>query len=246
MSAEATSSPGSSASHSWVHFRQRFLPAIALCLALAAQGLLLYSTDKVQIAAILFILAANCLLIAFYDWPAAVLSPYRSLCAPYLTRPLVRPTLARIFLFILSLFLAGLSFRRFGANNLAGGFWWWFAAIILFLIATIAVPHGYSSSARNSLRAWWETVDKRVLLLLLTIMLLATFYRFYRLQAVPLEMTSDHVEKILDVQDILDGQRPIFFTRNTGREMFQFYLTAAIINLTGLPNSHLALKVGTA
>jgi uncharacterized membrane protein len=59
-------------------------------------------------------------------------------------------------------------------------------------------------------------------------------------------MTSDHAEKLLDVYDVLTGQRPIFFPRNTGRELFQFYLTAALIQFTPLEIGHLALKTGTA
>ncbi len=59
-------------------------------------------------------------------------------------------------------------------------------------------------------------------------------------------MTSDHAEKLLDVQDILDGQRPIFLPRNTGREAVQFYLTAFLVRFTPLTMNHLALKVGTA
>jgi hypothetical protein len=89
-------------------------------------------------------------------------------------------------------------------------------------------------------------VDKRVLAILLGIILIATFFRVYRLAAVPAEMTSDHAEKLLDVQEIFDGQRPIFFPRNTGREAIQFYLTAFLVRFTPLQLNHLALKVGTA
>jgi len=82
-------------------------------------------------------------------------------------------------------------------------------------------------------------------LLLLAVFALAAFYRFYRLDQVPMEMFSDHAEKLLDVMDVLAGKTHIFFTRNTGREAFQFYLTAAIIKLFGTGVSFLSLKLGT-
>jgi hypothetical protein len=63
---------------------------------------------------------------------------------------------------------------------------------------------------------------------------------------VPPEMTSDHVEKLLDVHDLVTGQRPIFFVRNTGREPWQFYWTLMLIRLFDLPAKFFALKLGTA
>jgi 4-amino-4-deoxy-L-arabinose transferase-like glycosyltransferase len=81
---------------------------------------------------------------------------------------------------------------------------------------------------------------------LLAVMVLGVFFYFYRLDVTPAEMTSDHAEKLLDVNDILSGHYPVFFIRNTGREPLQFYLTRLLLALTGLPLSHLALKTGTA
>lgn len=75
---------------------------------------------------------------------------------------------------------------------------------------------------------------------------LAAWLRFWQLDGLPAEMTSDHAEKLLDVWDVLAGERPIFFERNTGREPLQFYLTALLAGPLGLGLSHLALKVGTA
>jgi 4-amino-4-deoxy-L-arabinose transferase-like glycosyltransferase len=59
-------------------------------------------------------------------------------------------------------------------------------------------------------------------------------------------MFSDHAEKLLDVSDVLGGQYPIFFPRNTGREAFQMYLTAATSRIFGTGISFLSLKLGTA
>jgi len=76
--------------------------------------------------------------------------------------------------------------------------------------------------------------------------IIVIFFRFYRLNEVLGEMFSDHAEKLLDVNDVLNGKFPVFFIRNTGREFFQFYWTAlvAIIFKTGI--SFMSLKIGTA
>jgi len=78
------------------------------------------------------------------------------------------------------------------------------------------------------------------------ILLIAAFFRFHRLDAIPAEPFSDHAEKILDVYDITQGETHIFFPRNTGREAIQFYWTVlvAAIFQTGL--SFQSLKIGTA
>ncbi|MBC8506762.1 MAG: glycosyltransferase family 39 protein [Anaerolineales bacterium] len=75
---------------------------------------------------------------------------------------------------------------------------------------------------------------------------LSAFFRLYLLDRVPPEMFSDHAEKLLDVGDVLNGQYSIFFVRNTGREAFQMYLTAAMAKLFGTGLSFLSLKLGTA
>jgi hypothetical protein len=72
---------------------------------------------------------------------------------------------------------------------------------------------------------------------------LAVFFRVFEFGAVPGEMFSDHAEKLLDVGELLNGQTLIFFPRNTGREAFQMYLTAAIALVTGL--NFTALRIGT-
>jgi hypothetical protein len=83
-------------------------------------------------------------------------------------------------------------------------------------------------------------------LLVLAVFGLAAFYRFYLLDQVPAEMFSDHAEKLLDVSDVLNGQYNIYFPRNTGREAFQMYLTAAMALLFKTGLSFLSLKLGTA
>jgi hypothetical protein len=120
--------------------------------------------------------------------------------------------------------------------------WWgvaaWLGALGLWL-------WGWRALARPTARArepWprWQAVA------FCAILLGAAVFRFWDISALPQEMTSDHAEKLLDVQDILDGRRPIFLERNTGREPLQFYLTALLAGPFGLGTSHMALKVGTA
>ncbi len=107
------------------------------------------------------------------------------------------------------------------------------------------------------LLAWWpqgrrvkvpslSRSDVATLVALGTVVCVASFFRFHQLSAVPGEPTSDHAEKLLDVRDVLNGEHPIFFTRNTGREPAQFYATAALIRLFGQPLSWETLKLGTA
>ncbi len=226
--------------------RSILLPLTALGLTLGGQWLLLETDYSPLIAAILFIAAANAYLLSLIQWPGATLVPETIEPLDVAWRPIIRTREWRAVLAINSLMLAIVSYGRFSGNALDKGFWTWIASIALFLIAFVRIPAAGPAEFFEALSAWWGRLDQRVLLLLSAIVLLALFFRFYRLSDIPAEMTSDHAEKILDVQDVLDGERPIFFPRNTGREMFQFYLTAGIIRLTGLPNGHLSLKIGTA
>ncbi len=80
----------------------------------------------------------------------------------------------------------------------------------------------------------------------LAVVAVVVYFRVYRLGQVPPEMFSDHAEKLQDVMDVLNGQFSIFFPRNTGREAFQMYLTAAVARLFGTGLSFMSLKIGTA
>jgi uncharacterized membrane protein len=95
-------------------------------------------------------------------------------------------------------------------------------------------------------RPAWDVRVTRFGLLLALAFLSAGFFRFYRLEAVPSDMFSDHAEKLLDVMDVLAGQTRIFFPRNTGREPLQFYLIAATARIFKTGVSFLSMKIGTA
>lgn len=95
-------------------------------------------------------------------------------------------------------------------------------------------------------RREWTISLSPWMLLLVVVFGITIFFRFYHLGATPGEMFSDQAEKLLDVNDLITGQTKIFFERNTGREPFQFYLTALIAQVFGTGISFLSLKLGTA
>ncbi len=89
-------------------------------------------------------------------------------------------------------------------------------------------------------------ISSRVVLLTL-IMLVGLFFYYHNLDSVPGEMDSDHAEKVLDVNDVVNHDiMPIFFERNTGREPLEFYLIAALVVVGQHPIDHMALKLVTA
>ncbi len=150
-----------------------------------------------------------------------------------------------------------IAYASFGSNRFTS----W--NLVLGLLATVYVILAcYIPAGKKDARALLERVAGFVvqvrttlfsspglpwgtLLIFLGVLVLAVFFRFYRIDSVPGEMFSDHAEKLLDVMDVLNGKTSIFFPRNTGREAFQFYLTAEIIQLLGTGISYLSLKIGT-
>jgi hypothetical protein len=82
-----------------------------------------------------------------------------------------------------------------------------------------------------------------VALALIAVLAAAVFFRAHRLDDIPNEMTSDHVEKLLDAHDVSQGRYHVFFPRNGGREAIQFYLVALAGRLFGTGMSFLTLKL---
>lgn len=133
----------------------------------------------------------------------------------------------------------------------------WVVAVVAWVLAWW--PRGDVNRAVlrrwvDSVREWrperWSTVIDAQRLVVICVVVVAVglgaFFRFYELDQTPLDPTSDHAEKLLDVTDVLNGKRPIFFERNTGREPFQFYLSAALFRIFNLPTTFVSLKMGTA
>jgi hypothetical protein len=221
-------------------------PLLSLTFAISGQWLITRQIPNYQAGAVSYALSLVLLLWILLGWPPAALSPAPDSPIFRHIRPITANSESRLVFILGILILAAMAFVGFAGNSLMGGIWAWLGAILLFLVSFAEIPDVDQENPIHSLTSWWQQVDKRVLTFLLGIILLAIFFRFYRLGTVPAEMTSDHAEKLMDVQDLLDGQRPIFFPRNTGREAVQFYLTAFLVRFTSLQTNHLALKVGTA
>ncbi len=156
----------------------------------------------------------------------------------------------RVALAYVAIFLTIAAYALSGGNTFTRtGVLAWGGALLLFLAGTAEVDRTAWQERIGRVPSLWRG-GLRVSIqphhwALLAIFLLALYFRVYRLAEVPADLGSDQAEKLLDVQDVLLGFRPIFFPRNTGREAFQFYLTALLIHATPLTLSHLALKVGT-
>lgn len=244
MNTTSTDNLASSSTISW--FKGLVAPLLILFFAFTGQWLFTRQDPNYWAGFLSYAISLVLFLLILLDWPPAQLP--QPAAAPIFRRlsPITGKAHWRLIYLLGTIILAALAFIGFTGNSLMGGFWPWLTAVLLFLVAFAEIPDSEGQDLKLSLRAWWLEGDKRVLLVLLLIILLAVFFRAYRLAELPAEMTSDHAEKLLDVQDILDGQRPIFLPRNTGREAVQFYLTALLIRFTPLTTSHLALKVGTA
>jgi hypothetical protein len=147
--------------------------------------------------------------------------------------------------FLLTAFLL-MGLNRFTFVNLTA----WFVGIVFVITGFWAdVPDLLTTLRRKFSKAfnisglririrWWDV-------LLVLAVLVIIFFRTHQLQQVPAEMFSDHAEKLLDVQDVLDGIYPIYFPRNTGREGFQMYLSAFIARYLGVGITSMTLKIGT-
>ena len=161
-------------------------------------------------------------------------------------RTFLRSTIA----FVASLLFSLIAFLSFG-----GGVFNWFNLVVWFIALLTMVwalwtpgtnVIGWLNRVRNFIsRPRLNLKIDRWALLLLAAFGLIIFFRTYRLADVPSQMVSDHAEKLLDIGDVLNGKTSVFFPRNTGREFFQFYLTAAIILLFKTGLTFMSLKIGT-
>ncbi|HEY3344640.1 MAG TPA: glycosyltransferase family 39 protein [Anaerolineaceae bacterium] len=213
---------------------------LAVIVALVAQRTLNPPIQQDTTGAVLYSLAAVLIL---WGWQVGDfrLNPTR----PEETRT-VRPI--RWEGFVVGVPMALLSFFIFG-NGLFTP-----ATLTAWLVTLAAFCYAFWAPVGEPLakRAWafirqprWRVVITPWMILVLVVALVGIFFRVYQLNSVPAEMVSDHAEKLLDVSDVLNGRTAVFFPRNTGREFFQFYLTAAVILLFKTGLSFLSLKIGT-
>ncbi len=155
------------------------------------------------------------------------------------------------------LFLAGLAVLlslaayEFNRNNTFTGFgvFVWISGVLAWLM--VLTPADFDLRAWVSARrAQWADLFRGELRLrlswtaaaLIVIMIVAAAFRFANFEAAPPEMTSDHVEKLLDAQRVLDGTYQVFFPNNGGREGLQMYLVALFSRLSGLGMQFATLK----
>lgn len=161
--------------------------------------------------------------------------------------PLVAEMRIRWLLACLALLLGAVTFATAGGNRFrwytvaawAGACGGWFLAFAERRLRAPRIRQWLSADGLSLSLKWRQLV-------LLAILLLAAWFRFYRLDDVPGEMTIDHPPKLLDIRELLQGQYRIFFPRNTGREPFQFYYTAALVRVFNLGLTHDTLRLGTA
>lgn len=211
---------------------------VGLFLALIAQ-LAIYNTGQWLGGTLLYIGAFGMLFAAWSHNSSIITLPVK---APWREIPSAAPANPARKLFVLPATLFALiAFASLPNNTFTPlGTVTWVTSLALYFIA---FWEGSLSDAVQNLRAILASQSRWVMLALLGIVILGAFFYFYRLDAVPAEMTSDHAEKILDTYDILHGKFSIFFERNTGREPLQFYFNALVVWLKIAPLDMLALKV---
>jgi len=152
------------------------------------------------------------------------------------------------FIFIPLLFAAFLTFggNQFTLLNVS----LWLATLAVGLWAFWEPQKRDGARATLNIRNWFIKRNRPDYwkLLVVGIFLVSAFFHFYQLNQIPLNMTSDHTEKLLDVSGVLQGNTQIFFSNNGGREPIQFYMAALFIKLfnTGLTFFTLKLTMAVA
>lgn len=149
----------------------------------------------------------------------------------------------------ISLGLAAVSFLFFGNGQFTTVNVIVWLSSIGFFIYSVRSP---GSTFENPVKRLWQGIQSELSikispwnLVWLAALAIGIYFRVTLFNQVPSEMVSDHAEKLYDISDILNGQSPVFFVRNTGREAFQFYWTVLIINVFGTGISFFSLKLGT-
>jgi len=240
----------------------------AFLLAIFGQLLVLNSPESplmgaglMLIGAGLFVLAAWCSAISLRNDSVIPIQPPLIVSAE---RPLT--LVERSPLLIAALSLSLITFLLVGNNNIpALGFFTWGLSVLAWLLLfwemdskwiawmwrrefdLQSVARWIKDQRLKIERVWRNGVDFKFtakLFFFLLILIVSAYFRFTRLNDVPIETTSDHVEKLLDTNDILNnGLRPIFEPANGGREPMTFYLIALTSYFTNLPLNHFLLKL---
>lgn len=157
--------------------------------------------------------------------------------------------LPQIALLVIGLALALMAYFLSSDNHftLIGVFSW--LVSIVFIAA-----YGLSSAGVSlSPSRWWREMreairvfnrDNRLTIVAVILITIGgAFFRLQQLNTMLPEMTSDHVEKLLDSQRVADGDFNVFFANNGGREPFQMYALAALAILPGINIDFMGLKL---
>jgi hypothetical protein len=128
-----------------------------------------------------------------------------------------------------------------------GGIAWLLSVVLWVAILTVDAPRlpGRSRSVGGAERSRWRTRIGWPVVALVGVIILGAVFRLHNLASTPPEMTSDHIEKLLDSLHVGEGYRGIFFPNNGGREGFQMYLVAFIAQTLGVGFNFTALKLAT-
>ena len=149
---------------------------------------------------------------------------------------------------LVGLLLALIAFLLFG-NGIFGflNTFIWILSLVFVIIAFLKPVRGWTFSLKAAYERLkgqtWTIRVTRWTVVVLAVIAVILFFNFYRLNSVPPEMLSDQAEKLLDIYDILQGHTPVYFPRNTGREVLHFYLSASYMAIFNLDISFLNLKV---
>lgn len=217
--------------------------ALAAGLALVAQWSLEPPVRSALPAVTLYFLAAVLLILSLWSGELSIPALKENSTA-------LMPTWIRRKPFYIGLVLMLLAFLTFGGNrfNFINLTLW--IIVIGFMLRALWIKGESSEKERFSFlekikQPEWNLHITRWSVLVFLVFALCVWFRFYHLGQVPGEAFSDHAEKLLDVNDVLNGQTSIFFPRNTGREAIQMYLTALIILVFNTGVSFMSLKLGT-
>ncbi|MEP7359636.1 MAG: glycosyltransferase family 39 protein, partial [Anaerolineales bacterium] len=217
----------------------------ALIIALAGQAALLGQSPNWKLGVAL--LFAGALLFVAIAWADGLISP------PKAWLPAAEVTLNFRWALLAIAVVTGIyGFWAAGGNTFRlPGVLAWLVSVAAWMASLWdwqRSPREWAALARER----WSTLARanslsitftRGALLFILVLLVGAYFRFAQLDSIPPEMTSDHVEKLFDVNDIMNGKRPVFFERNTGREPLQFYFAAFLVQVFKTGITHLTLKI---
>ena len=225
----------------------------ALFVALFAQLTLETAVKPIETQTLLLVLGAYTVAFGLLIW-AFFIGEF-SLPDPENIDPHTDPLILKPVSFILPIVLAGLAFTQFGKDDQNRHLFnpvnltLWLGSIIFFVrglwLGNPDQPPIWKRAWNWLKRDAWNPTITRSSILLVGVILLVVFFRFYRLEGVPGEPFSDQAEKLLDVYDVTQGQYHVFFERNTGREFIQFYWTALVAWVFNTGLTFMSLKIGT-